>query len=253
MGVKEKMSFDEKMKLVEQGKINKATGKYTSMDAMRQVEHGYKPGESNADFKARKTALSTATKALKASRYGKIAAGVAGAGLALKSYLSSKMDKQDKPKSKMGGGMMKKYSKGDAVKDDTFKPIFEKSEGAKKELAFEQVDSALSEKNIGKGGKMSTRGLMAVVDAASDDNQLESSLRKKLRNAPKSKMGGGMMKKYSSGGDTKLSPKQMKIARMAPPTNKITGADFKAMKASNGKMVMSRGCKIGRNKPTKLS
>ena len=28
----------------------------------------------------------------------------------------------------------------------------------------------------------------------------------------------------------KLSPKQIKIAKMAPPYNKITGADFKALK-----------------------
>jgi hypothetical protein len=59
--------------------------------------------------------------------------------------------------------------------------------------------------------------------------------------------------KKSMGGETKLSPKQMKIARMAPPPDKITGADFKAMKASNGKMIMARGCKMGKNKPTKLS
>ena len=37
-----------------------------------------------------------------------------------------------------------------------------------------------------------------------------------------------------------LSAKQKKIARMAPPRNKITGADFKAMKAKNGKMVKAR-------------
>jgi hypothetical protein len=34
-----------------------------------------------------------------------------------------------------------------------------------------------------------------------------------------------------------LSAKQKKIARMAPPPDEITGADFKAMKAKNGKMV----------------
>jgi hypothetical protein len=34
-----------------------------------------------------------------------------------------------------------------------------------------------------------------------------------------------------------LSAKQKKIARMAPPPDKITGEDFKAMKAKNGKMV----------------
>jgi hypothetical protein len=34
-----------------------------------------------------------------------------------------------------------------------------------------------------------------------------------------------------------LSAKQKKIARMAPPPDKITGADFKAMKAKYGKMM----------------
>jgi hypothetical protein len=63
----------------------------------------------------------------------------------------------------------------------------------------------------------------------------------------------GNVDKKSMGGETKLSPKQMKIARMAPPPDQITGADFKAMKASNGKMIMARGCKMGKNKPTKLS
>ena len=33
----------------------------------------------------------------------------------------------------------------------------------------------------------------------------------------------------------KLTPKQMQIARMAPPRNKITGADFKKLK--KGKKV----------------
>jgi len=55
------------------------------------------------------------------------------------------------------------------------------------------------------------------------------------------KMGGGMMKKYSKGESVKLSPKQMKIARMAPPPDKITGDDFKAMKANVGKSVKGYG------------
>lgn len=65
------------------------------------------------------------------------------------------------------------------------------------------------------------------------------------------KMGGGMMYKYKSGG---LSPKQKKIARMAPPPDKITGDDFKAMKtmkAKSGAMVYVK-TKIGKNKPTKI-
>ena len=35
----------------------------------------------------------------------------------------------------------------------------------------------------------------------------------------------------------KLSEKQKKIARMAPPPDQITGADFKAMKARTGKAI----------------
>jgi|TARA_R110002153_G_scaffold33103_6_gene99896 hypothetical protein len=33
----------------------------------------------------------------------------------------------------------------------------------------------------------------------------------------------------------KLTPKQMKIARVSPPRNKITGADFKGLKNKKGK------------------
>lgn len=148
------MSFDEKYKLVEEGKIDKATGKYTSMDAMRQVEHGYKPGESNVQFKTRKAGEDLAKLVAKKTRIGKYAGAVAGAGLAAITYLKSKMKKDEEPEGKMGGGMMKKYSKGESVK---------------------------------------------------------------------------------------LSPKQMKIARMAPPPNKITGEDFKAMKANVGKSVKGYG------------
>lgn len=77
------------------------------------------------------------------------------------------------------------------------------------------------------------------------------------------KMGGGMMQGYGAARTsgmgledqslmpgqmvraskgTMLSAKQKKIARMAPPPDKITGADFKAMKAKNGKMIkMNKG------------
>jgi len=156
MGKKD-MSFDEKYKLVEEGKIDKKTGKYTSMDNMRQVEHGYKPGESNAQFKTRKAAADLAKLTAKNTRIGKYATAVAGAGLAAITYLKSKMKKNE------------------------------------------------------------------------EANEAEG------------KMGGGMMKKYSKGESVKLSPKQMKIARMAPPPNKITGDDFKAMKANVGKSVKGYG------------
>ena len=117
MGKKD-MSFDEKYKLVEEGKIDKKTGKYTSMDNMRQVEHGYKPGESNAQFKTRKAAADLAKLTAKNTRIGKYATAVAGAGLAAITYLKSKMKKNEEAneaEGKMGGGMMKKYKSGSMV------------------------------------------------------------------------------------------------------------------------------------------
>ena len=45
--------------------------------------------------------------------------------------------------------------------------------------------------------------------------------------------GCGMKGKKS--GKKSLSPKQMKIAGAAKPANKITGADFKALKKKSGK------------------
>ena len=44
-----------------------------------------------------------------------------------------------------------------------------------------------------------------------------------------------------------LSAKQKKIARMAPPPDEITGADFKAMKAKNGKMIGTTNTLKGKN------
>jgi len=45
-------------------------------------------------------------KVARASTIGKIALGVAGAGLATKEYLKSKMSKKAEPDSKRGGGMV---------------------------------------------------------------------------------------------------------------------------------------------------
>ena len=132
-------------------KLDKATKKVKDMLSAKAAE--------KSSFVKRRMEIAgmDAVKAAKASKYGKIAAGVAGAGIAASAYLRSKM------------------------KD-------------------------IKEKQQAEG-----------------------------------KMGGGMMNKYSKGESVKLSPKQMKIARMAPPTNQITGDDFKAMKANVGKSVKGYG------------
>ena len=113
------MSFDEKMKRVESGQINKKTGKFTSMNAMRDAK-GFQKGESAAEFNKRRMKLAGAKKALSATRIGKIVLPIAAAGVAAQQYLKSKMKKKDEPKKKMGGGMMQKpggFKMGYAVPD----------------------------------------------------------------------------------------------------------------------------------------
>ena len=94
----------------------KLAGPFSSMAEMRKAK-GFKPGESASEFNKRRTALAGATKALKATKVGKIALGVGAAGVAAQQYLKSKMNKKDEPEKKMSGGMMKKYSEGMSYKD----------------------------------------------------------------------------------------------------------------------------------------
>src|SRR6056300_946257 len=105
------MKFSDKAKMVDAGKINKATGKFTSMEALRE-SIGYRPGESTDNFNKRRMALAAAKKAAKATTIGKIVLPIAAAGVAAQQYLKSKMNKKKDVKKKMGGGMMKKYSVG---------------------------------------------------------------------------------------------------------------------------------------------
>ena len=61
------------------------------------------------------------------------------------------------------------------------KPVFDK-EGPKGEIAFDQLDAALSSENIGDGKKITKKGLKNIVDAAADDKQLTRTKRSILRN-----------------------------------------------------------------------
>jgi hypothetical protein len=73
---------------------------------------GFQEGESAAEFNKRRMKLASSKNILnaaKATRYGKIALGIAGVALGAKELLKSKMKKEDK---KMSGGSVKKYSIG---------------------------------------------------------------------------------------------------------------------------------------------
>ena len=67
------------------------------------------------------------------------------------------------------------------------KPVYNKK-GPKGEIAFDQLDAALSSENIGDGKKITKKGLKNIVDAAADDKQLTRTKRKLLRDVYK---GGG--------------------------------------------------------------
>ena len=100
------MSFDEKIKRVKAGQIDKKTGKFKSINAMRDAK-GFQKGETTKQFNKRRMLLSRAKDVAKSNKYGRIALGVAAAGMAGIQYLKSKMKKNEKkPQKKMGGGMM---------------------------------------------------------------------------------------------------------------------------------------------------
>jgi hypothetical protein len=179
----EGMKFSDKAKMVDAGKINKATGKFTSMEALRE-SIGYRPGESTDKFNKRRMALAAAKKAAKASTFGKIALGVGAAGVAASQYLKSKMKKEDK---KMTGGMAKKYSKGGG---------------------------------LDMGGPKA-KIMQYIRDKKDDGQRLTMRDKEFIKSVMPKKMGGGMMQKpmgYNIGGyeskeDKKEAEKNIKQAR----------------------------------------
>ena len=104
----EKLSLDKALRMQKEGKINPKTGKFTSIDALRESK-GFKPGESAKSFNQRQAAIKFAKEGVKATRVGKIVLPIALAGVAGIQYLKSRIKKnKEKAKKKMGGGMMMK-------------------------------------------------------------------------------------------------------------------------------------------------
>jgi hypothetical protein len=98
------------------GGADSGRGRYSSMAEMRAAK-GFKPGETPAQFNKRRMMLEGAKKAAKATRIGKIAAGIGAAGVAASQYLKKKMEEKKENK-KMVGGMAKKYNKGGDLRLD---------------------------------------------------------------------------------------------------------------------------------------
>ena len=105
-------------------KMGKATKYKKYLAGLKAATAGGGKGSGKGggnDFIKRRMKLAGAGSALgraaKASRYGKIALGIVGAGVAARQYLKSKKKKNKEQAArpitkKMGGGMMRRYNKG---------------------------------------------------------------------------------------------------------------------------------------------
>ena len=180
--------FSERMKNVEKGLINKKTGKPTSMMAMRELK-GFKPGELPKEFNKRRAALAGAKEAVKRTRIGRIALGVAGVGLAAKALLDKKRkEAKEKKKNKKGKAIMiiaigkpkKKMGGGLAAATERLKAQGKMGGGIMKRYnkggGADMGKHSLSRRDVRMLGKKGTEKLMER--------------REKLSK----KMGGGMMK-----------------------------------------------------------
>ena len=186
------------------------------------------------------------------------------------------MKKKKELLGKKAGGVMKARV-GKSIKKDPTKTVnpFEKksSKFIERRKALGTLKSSL--KVLGKAGKVGAL-LGAVGAAGAGAAKLGQTLGRKMSEKKDKKMGGGMMKKYSSGGESsytkgyegrktgkgvreslkdKVTPmKKERLLEGLKASGKMGGGMMqKPMGYSKGVMVKARGCKLGRTKPTKIT
>ena len=208
----EKLSLDKALRMQKEGKINPKTGKFTSLDALREAK-GFKPGEKAKDFMKRRMELGRAKEAIRATRIGKIDLPIALAGVGAVQYLKSKMKK--KKEKKMGGGMMMK------------KPMMENKGVMAKagKTGYKKLMEQRAKDRITDRDKARAKDITKGMGAYMGGGLTEATQKLKAQG----KMGGGMMQR----------PMMAMGGGMMPGYKK-------------GKSVMAKGCKLGRKKPTKM-
>ena len=218
-----------------------------------------------------KSALKTAGKAAKATRLGKIALGIAGAGIAAKEYLKRKKEK------KMGGGMIKRYSKGGGLdmggpKGKIMQYIKEKKDDGtrltKRDKEF--VMEIMSKKKMGGGMMNKPMGYSKGGDGKIRDEYIYKQTVANTKAKGKSYTQPSDVKKtrreeYGAAKDRypnnmdKKKKMLSNVAKIASPTMSVMKKTYDfitkptSAKYSKGTMVMARGCKLGRKKATKLT
>ena len=193
-----------------------------------------------------------ALKAAKATRIGKIAAGVAGAGLAAKAYLNKKLEEaqaKKKAKGKMGGGLaaaterLRAQGKMGGGMMNKPMPMYNKGGGADTGKVGEMKSKigVLSNKLRRQGMRLTKRDIEKAGDMA---GSISPYLSKRA--------------KSSKQGALNLVNRSLKILR---DNKKMVGTKYqkmgggmmnKPMGYKSGKSVMAKGCKLGRKKPTKM-
>ena len=93
-------------------------------------------------------------------------------------YPSEKKKKKDKKVTTKGNTVKEEKEFNETVK--AVKPVLNKKEGVKKELAIMQLDDALGDRNL------SNKSIKKVASAAADDKQLTKSLQKMERDLMRS-------------------------------------------------------------------
>jgi len=241
------MSFDEKMKRVESGQINKKTGKFTSMNAMRDAK-GFQKGESAAEFNKRRMKLVGAKKALASTRIGKIVLPIAAAGVAAQQYLKGKM-KKDKNKKTLKDFREQKKPGVPSEKTKTINSALNK-------LKAKKMGGGMMQKPMGYKSGMGPAGAAGSMAGRPGG-------RRPMQQGPKGGI-GSLSKNRSNDdllilvntGDGKI--KKMKRSEfkdnMSAPEKKMGGGMMqKPMGYNKGVMVKARGCKLGRTRPTRIT
>jgi len=237
---------------------------FKSMAEMRKAK-GFKTGETAAQFNKRKAAGEFAKRAAKATgARGKIALGVAAAGVGAIQYLKSKMKKKkEEPKKKMGGGMMQRpmgYKAGG--------PLGSAGKGLGR-----AAGRKAEQKRVGQTGR---RAGLSSLQRRSKKKNLEdrafeagtdnifSNFRSSIKKAEKqyANIPSGMKKDRDT--DAEIKVNLIRSNRKDPfkefddsrrevyATERMGGGMMnKPMGYKSGKSIKVK-CKLGKNKPTKM-
>jgi len=268
----------------------KGPKQYSSMAEMRTAK-GFKTingkQETASEFNKRRMKLAGATKALKATRIGKIALGVAAAGIGAKKYLESKMNKKKDVKKKMGGGMMKKYSEGMTLAD--MKPYGGKYAKIKKNMRDEASENVKRLTTQSSAYDPETRYVTAEQRKGNSRRRqvtktTDQVYLKGVANKMKEDMGSNTRTSILTPSQARerriIRPKRRRalsssatLSRIKDRPDRPTGSQkelldrrpprkissfnmggmMKPMGYKSGTMVKARGCKLGRTRPTKIT